>query len=146
LLERLRCADPPAQLIVCLPRDDRRTALVGPMPIRMPSLKRRAAELARIVGEYACDAAAELHVTPECFTRQDLQWVIARSAGSVAEIEKATMRLLTLKVSTTPQAAADRLGMSRVSLMRWMGYRYIDACAIAGSALKTVEARGGTAP
>jgi hypothetical protein len=45
------------------------------------------------------------------------------AAASLAEVEKATLRLLALRTSRNMSVAASRLGMAAVSLSRWLGRR-----------------------
>jgi hypothetical protein len=45
------------------------------------------------------------------------------AAASLAEVEKATLRLVTLRTSRNMRHAAARLGMAPVSLFRWLGRR-----------------------
>jgi ActR/RegA family two-component response regulator len=42
---------------------------------------------------------------------------------SLAEVEKATLRLVALRTSRNPSNAAARLGMASVSLSRWVDRR-----------------------
>src|SRR5262249_56891956 len=83
----------------------------------------RAAELDRIMAEYAGDAIAELSAPPSSFTADDHAWVRNKAAASLAEIEKATLRLVTLRTSRSLSHAAAQLGMAAVSLSRWLGRR-----------------------
>jgi hypothetical protein len=48
----------------------------------------------RIIYEYALDAVAELDAAETGFTEADHAWVHAHASGSLAEIEKATLRLV----------------------------------------------------
>jgi hypothetical protein len=123
LLRRLHEWENPVQLIVCLERDSRDALLTGPMPIELPPLRFRAAELPRIVDEYAKDAIAALDAAKACFTEEDRAWVMASASTSLSEIEKATMRIVAVKLSTTMHQAAERLGMAPVSLSRWFDRR-----------------------
>jgi hypothetical protein len=119
---RLRDTDD-VMLVVCgtasCPDD---LLLVRPAPIRVPPLAARTAELSRIIDEYARDAVAELNADRTGFTAEDHEWV---RATSLAEIEKATLRLVALRASSSSTAAADRLGMAQVSLVRWLGRRQL---------------------
>lgn len=80
-------------------------------------------ELPRIVDEYAIDAVAELRALGEGFTAADRQWVLANAPLTLAEIEKATLRLVAIRASRNMSDAAARLGMAPVSLSRWVGRR-----------------------
>ena len=73
--------------------------LIRPAPVVVPPLANRAHELDRIIVEYASDAIAELGAPHEAFTADDRAWVRDHAAGSLAEIEKATLRLVTLRTS-----------------------------------------------
>lgn len=73
---------------------------------------------------YAGDAIAALNAPPGSFTNDDLRWVIEHAATSLPEIEKATLRVVALKVSNNNVTqAAGMLGMAPVSLLRWLNRR-----------------------
>jgi hypothetical protein len=135
LLARLYEPDPRVQLIVCSNRNDRGVRLAGPVPICVPPLRERALELPRIVEEYAAEAIAALRpLRPwDSFTAADLQWVVACAATSLPEIEKATLRVVAIKMSANLSDAAGLLGMAPVSLARWLGRRSQPATANPGS-------------
>jgi hypothetical protein len=112
------------QLIVCADaRFDTHPFLTLPVPIRVPSLRARTSELSRIVDEYAADAIAALGAGEGCFTEADRQWTLENAPRTLGEIEKATLRLVALRMSSNRTHAAERLGMAPVSLARWLGRR-----------------------
>lgn len=115
----LRAADD-VMIIICVARE---LLLIRPAPIVVPPLAGRMAELDRIIAEYAGDAIAELSAPPSSFTANDHAWVRDHAAGSLAEIEAATLRLVALYTSRNLSHAAERLGMAPVSLSRWLGRR-----------------------
>jgi hypothetical protein len=118
------------QLIVCADgRHDTHPFLTLPVPIRVPSLRTRTSELSRIVDEYAADAIAALGARDECFTDDDRTWIIEHSPLTLPEIEKATLRLVALRMSKNCTRAAARLGMAPVSLSRWVGRRKLPPIA-----------------
>jgi len=92
-------------------------------PIMVPPLTTRAAEIDRIIDEYAADAAAEFSSPRSEFPAVDHAWVRDYAAMSLPEIEKATLRLVALRASRNLSSAAARLGMASVSLARWIGRR-----------------------
>ncbi|HEX7837047.1 MAG TPA: hypothetical protein VF469_06260 [Kofleriaceae bacterium] len=96
--------------------------VIRPAPINVPPLAGRAAELDRVIAEYAADAIAELSAPPGSFTERDHAWV-REHAATLAEVEKATLRLVALRTSRNPSTAATRLGMAGVSLSRWVDRR-----------------------
>lgn len=93
--------------------------LILPAPLAVPPLADRSADLDRIIAEYAGDAIAELVAPPSSFTADDHAWVRNKAAASLAEIEKATLRLVTLRTSRSLSHAAAQLGMAAVSLSQW---------------------------
>jgi hypothetical protein len=62
----------------------------------------------------------------------DLRWVVECAATSLPEIEKATLRVVALKMSASLSDAARLLGMAPVSLARWLGRRSQPPTANAG--------------
>jgi hypothetical protein len=89
----------------------------------VPPLRERAGDLKRIVDEYARDAIAALRAPRAGFTNRDRAWILQHRASSLSEIEKATLRLVAIRASRSISAAAARLGMAPVSLLRWIGHR-----------------------
>lgn len=57
------------------------------------------------------------------FAADDYAWVRDHAASSLAGIEAAMLRLVTLRTSRNPSHAAARLGMAPVSLFRWLDRR-----------------------
>jgi len=111
-------------LIFCAhPRAEAAPLLTRPAPIIVPPLAQRSAELNRIIAEFAGDALFELGAPTSSFTAADHAWVREHAAASLTEIEAATLRLITLRTSRNLSDAAARLGMSPVSLSRWLGRR-----------------------
>jgi hypothetical protein len=111
-------------LIFCAhPRAEAAPLLTRPAPIIVPPLAQRSAELNRIIAEFAGDALFDLGAPTSSFTAADHAWVREHAAASLAEIEAATLRLITLRTSRNLSDAAARLGMSPVSLSRWLGRR-----------------------
>lgn len=122
VLNGLRDPDARVQLVVCM-QDAKHSAAFGAAPIEVPPLENRESELPRIVDEYARDAIAFLEAPQGSFTGADRDWVLAYGARSLAEIEKATLRLIALRISGNLPRAAEQLGMAPVSLARWIGRR-----------------------
>jgi hypothetical protein len=114
------------QLIVCGQRPVERSDLAL-APIEIPPLATRAAEIDRIVDEYADDAAAVLGIGPRAdrtrFSALDRAWVRAHSAASLAEIEKGTLRLVALRAAGNVARAAALIGIAHSSLGEWIGRR-----------------------
>ena len=91
--------DSRALLIICTDSQTRGRVLNGPLPIEVPSLAIREAELPRIIDEFADDAVAALHAPPRCFQDRDRDRVIENSARSLSEIEKGTRRIVAIRVA-----------------------------------------------
>ena len=122
-LARLRCADN-MLCVLCLGQlSDPHPPLILPAPLTVPPIIQRSADLDRIIAEYAADAIAKVAALASTFTSDDHSWVRECAAGSLAEIEKATLRLVTVRTSRNVSHAAERLGMAPVSLSRWLGRR-----------------------
>jgi len=121
----IRAPDACVQFIICAGHchADDNILLTMPAPIIFPPLETRRSEVPRIVDEYAVDAIKALGARPECLTADDRAWVVEHQASSLSEIEKATLRLVALRVSANTSIAAARLGMAPVSLHRWMERR-----------------------
>jgi len=112
------------QLIVCAgSRLETHPFLALPVPIQVPRLATRTRELPRIIDEYARDATAELLAPKATFTRADQQWVLENARPTHGGIEKATLRVVALKISESVPRAAERLRMAPVSLARWIRRR-----------------------
>src|SRR5262249_13091058 len=69
------------------------------------------------------DAIAELNASESCFTAAEHRWVQDHAATSLAEIEKATLRIVARRMTSGVTNAAQRLGMASVSLSRWFTRR-----------------------
>jgi hypothetical protein len=124
LVMLVRKPDAHVQLIITASgRYDTHPFLTLPVPIRVPSLRTRMSELSRIVDEYAADAIASLGAGDDCFTDDDRRWIVKHCPLTLSEIEKATLRLVALRVSKNHTRAAERLGMAPVSLSRWIDRR-----------------------
>lgn len=122
---------PRIQIIICTDGGSRavsdasRTFLAEPVVI--PPLAEREDELDRIISEYATEALKELAYAHTSFPEEDFEWIRSHSAGTHAEIEKGTRRLIALRAAGNLTGAASRLGMAPVSLSRWLGRRdYVD--------------------
>lgn len=111
--------DTRTQLVVCA-RNPMRSDSYVTTAIDIPPLSQRAKELRRIIDEYADDAAALLGAPPEACTLRDRDWIRAQAATSLAEIDKAVLRLIAVRTSPSINQAAERLGMSHAALSRWL--------------------------
>jgi len=122
VIAALRDPDSRVQLVVCgrTPDDCEPYRAV---PITVPAIASREAELDRIITEYAEDAMAELGTPRTGFLAVDRAWIRDHAAASLPEIEKATLRLIAIRESRNLSNAAARLGMAPVSLSRWIGRR-----------------------
>jgi hypothetical protein len=111
-------------LIICAhERNEASPLLVRPAPTHVPPLTGRTSELPRIIDEYALDAITALDAANAGFTKRDHDWVHRHASESLAAIEKATLRLVAIRATGTPSAAAARVGMAPVSLLRWLERR-----------------------
>jgi hypothetical protein len=123
VVARIRATNDVQLIVWADGRFDAHPFLTLPAPIRVPSLRVRTHELPRIVDEYAVDAIAELRPLRPGFTAAARKWVLQNAPLTLAEIEKATLRLVAIRASRNMSAAAERLGIAPVSLSRWIGRR-----------------------
>jgi hypothetical protein len=130
LAAQLRATDD-VLFIACTEHDDANPLLIRPAPIVVPPLASRAIELDRVITEFAADAIVELGALRGGFTDADRAWVRDHAATSLAEIEKATLRLVAIRTSCNMSNAAARLGMAPVSLGRWIGRRKLPPTMLA---------------
>jgi hypothetical protein len=121
-VHRLRSSAPYAHGVCAIASKlaDPHPPFILPAPLTVPPLAQRSGELDRIIAEYAGDAIAELAAPSASFTADDHAWVRQHAAASLAEVEKATARLVAIRTSRNMSAAAAQLGMSLVSLTRWL--------------------------
>jgi pSer/pThr/pTyr-binding forkhead associated (FHA) protein len=124
VVEALRAPNTRVQLIVCADALED-CEVYGMTPIVIPPVASRAAELDRIIREYAEDAMMELATPRSGFQDADLAWVREHAGTSLPEIEKATRRLVALRASRSLSKAAMRLGMAPISLSRWIGRHHM---------------------
>jgi hypothetical protein len=92
-------------------------------PIEIPPLDERAAELDRVIDEYAAEAVAGLGVDA-AFTPEDRAWVRRHEGATLAQIEKATRRLVAIRHhGGSITRAAAQLVMSHGALSEWVARR-----------------------
>jgi len=90
-------------------------------PIVIPPLSERGREVEHIISEYYEDAMREFEVRAE-IPAAERTWIHA-SCTSLADIAKATRRVLALRLAGNVAAAASRLEIAPVSLRRWLRNR-----------------------
>lgn len=111
-------------LVVCVSDTvDVSPLLIRPAPLALPALATRRDDIDRIIAEYAADAIADLVAPSIGFSEADHAWVREHAAGSLEEIEKATLRLTAIRASDTVTKAAAQLGMAVPSLLKWIERR-----------------------
>lgn len=114
------------QLVVCSHTLQHRDPLIA-SPIVLPPLAKRATELNRIIDAYAADAVAELGGS---FAPSDRVSVRRHEAATLAQIEKATRRLVAIRAAGgSITRAALQLGMSHGALSEWLTRRTLPALA-----------------
>jgi hypothetical protein len=110
------------QLVVCTHALQHAEPLIA-SPIVLPPLAARAAELDRVIDEYAADAVAALGAGAT-FTPADRDWVRRHEAATLARIEKATRRLAAIRGNGgSITRAAAQLAMSHAALSEWVARR-----------------------
>jgi hypothetical protein len=123
LMENFRKRENRARITVCVGRTN--SWVLDNEMIKIPSLSIRDDEISMIIDEYLRDAAIALDVPDVHVRPRDIEW-IRRTSQSIPDIEKGTMRVTAIRASRTIKQASDMLGMSGVSLIRWLGRRARD--------------------
>lgn len=110
------------QLVICTHDSQHAGPQLAP-PIVFPSLGERAAELDRVIDEYAAEAVATLDASTT-FTPADRRWIRQHEAATLPRIEKATRRLVAIRAhSGSITRAAAQLGLSHATLSEWVARR-----------------------
>ena len=120
VLAAWRKPDSRVQLVVCTHVLQPSDPLLA-STVELPPLGERADELGRIIDAYGADATAEFGAP---LTLVDREWVFGHAANTLANIEKATRRLVALRRTdgqVTP--AATLLGMTYSALSEWIARR-----------------------
>ncbi|HEX4420482.1 MAG TPA: FHA domain-containing protein [Kofleriaceae bacterium] len=126
LMENFRRRENRARMTICVGRIEHSWILNNEM-IAIPTLSSRSDEIDRIIDEYLQDAASVLDVHSVQVEPSDIQWIRRASAQSIPDIEKGAMRMTAIRASRTIKQASDMLGMSGVSLIRWLRRRARDS-------------------
>jgi hypothetical protein len=92
-------------------------------PITLTPLAQRAAELDRVIDEYAADAVVELGAKSSSFTAEDRAWTRRRRATTLEQIETTVTRLVAIREWGGVTRAAPHLGITHVALLRWFDRR-----------------------
>ena len=124
--EALRAFQEPdsgVQLLICVDGSAREPFPMGVVPIDIPPLETRQSELTRIIRECADDTIDVWGAFRDCLTEQDLEWVSQLPELTLPKVETALQRVIAIKTSRSISAAASRLGMASVSLVRWLARR-----------------------
>jgi hypothetical protein len=112
------------RLIVCSSTvDDGAPPISVWAPLTLTPLSRRADELDRLIDEYAFDAIVALSARMTSFTIEDRRWVRRCRPQTLDEIETNVTRVVAYQECGDLEAAARKLGISRVALLRWFGRR-----------------------
>lgn len=125
VLQQLRHAALGAQLVICVSGLDPHA--YGAAPIVVPSPRARTLELPRLLEELEQEAQEVLQEATQGLSPEDRAWLLLHATTSLPELEKAALRLLALRTSSSFAAAAARLGMAPISLRRWLHRRGLRA-------------------
>lgn len=118
LMRGLRQPECQALLVVCSERADE-AELFNAAPIVIPSLATRKDEIERIIDEYAVDAAGPFDLGEHWLNAAERAW-IRDHLRTLAEIQKATIRLAAIRQAGSMTAGAARLGISHVAMSKWL--------------------------
>jgi hypothetical protein len=116
-----RVTHPAAQVRIVICGGSHKLGLpVQSLPIWVPAISDRAGDIDRLITEYAQDAFARFDLGRTSLPSTDHAWVRSHSAWSHSALEKATSRLVAVRISEDLGEAATRLGMNRIALTRWV--------------------------
>jgi len=118
LMRGLRRPECQTQLAVCSESAED-AELFNAAPIVIPPLTSRKDEIDRIISEYAVDAAGPLGMGEHWLHAAERAW-IRNHMRTLAEIQKATVRLAAIRQAGSMSAGAARLGISHVAMLKWL--------------------------
>jgi hypothetical protein len=118
LMRGLRRPECQTQLIVCTERVEE-AELFNAAPIVVPPLTARKDEIERIIEGYAVDAAGPLDLGEHWLNAAERAWM-RDNLHTLAEIQKATIRLAAIRQAGSMTAGAARLGISHVAMLKWL--------------------------
>ena len=105
------------RLVVC-------SASVGHvLPIEIPALDTRRAELAQIVDAYALDVIAALGARPSSYTATDRDAIVNWPLATLADVEESVRRMIAIREFGGVTGAAAHIGVTHSSLSRWLARR-----------------------
>jgi hypothetical protein len=92
--------------------------------IVIPPLGARKTELDRLISESMCEAAARLSAATRVrLSPADRAWLRTSASGSLSELRTATLRLVAVRVAKNVNLASALLGISHVTLRKWLNDR-----------------------
>jgi hypothetical protein len=118
LMRGLRRPECQTQLVVCSERAEE-AELFNAAPIVIPPLVDRKEEVERIIQEYAIDVAGPFDLGEHWLNAAERAW-IRNNLHTLAEIQKATLRLAAIRQAGSMSAGAARLGISHVAMLKWL--------------------------
>jgi len=118
LLRAFRRPESQTQLVLC--SVNTRDAELFNTPIVIPPLTSRKAELGRLIDEYTAEAAHRLEMDECRLSPAEREWIRDHVAGSLPDIQKATLRLAAIHQAGSSSAGAARLGISHWAMCKWL--------------------------
>jgi hypothetical protein len=92
----------------------------GVTPVEIPPLVSRASDLPRIITEYVQDAGVVFGIEHHEFPDNWTHWIIDNEARSLGQIERATQRLVALRMERSVYGASKLLGLARQTMADWI--------------------------
>lgn len=118
LMRGLRRPECQTQLVVCAERAED-AELFNAAPIVIPPLTSRKEEIDRVIEEYAADAATRFGLGDHWLTTAERTW-IRGNLYTLAELQKATLRIAAIRKAGSMSAGAAYLGISHVAMLKWL--------------------------
>lgn len=117
----VRHPDVAVRLVVCAERPSESSAFAS-MPVIVPAIAERGAQLGRIIDGYVHDAMIALGARGE-LGPADRAWIARRAASSHGEIEEAARRLIAVRHAGDFARAAALLALPPAALTEWFARR-----------------------
>lgn len=106
-------------LVVCAKKPKGPQKLFHATPIEIPSLRRRRAELDRVIDEYVGQATSRVGMEAFELTDGERAWIRAESGKTLPDIQMAAFRLAALRHGGDLQKAGPIVGITPEGLAKW---------------------------
>ena len=110
--------------------------IFNPAPVVIPRLSSRSEDIDRLIDEYLGDAISALGMAKIQLSPEERAWIRRRSADSLADIQRATLRLAAIHQAGSISAGGIRIGISHTAMLKWMRNRKFSPSWLRASSLE----------